>query len=159
MKNLPLRILLFTILYPGTVTLLVPWLILRHSSWIVPGFAAIPGAALLLTGIAIYLWCAREFAIKGHGTPAPYDPPRTVVRTGLYRYSRNPMYLGIVAILLGETLIAFSLGLAIYTVAVFLTFHLRVLLYEEPVLRRQFGSDYDDYSRKVPRWFPWRLPE
>ncbi|HWP45479.1 MAG TPA: isoprenylcysteine carboxylmethyltransferase family protein, partial [Blastocatellia bacterium] len=94
---------------------------------------------------------------KGRGTPAPYDPPRRLVVSGLYRYTRNPMYVGIVTLLIGEALAFRSISLAIYSAAVWPLFHLRVIYYEEPKLRELFGQDYLDYCKKVSRWLPGKL--
>jgi protein-S-isoprenylcysteine O-methyltransferase Ste14 len=101
----------------------------------------------------MYIWCAGEFISRGHGTPAPYDAPKLLVKRGLYRYTRNPMYLGITTALLGEALLFRSLAILIYAGAVFIGFHLRAVLYEEPVLRKNFDGQFEEYCRRVPRWF------
>jgi protein-S-isoprenylcysteine O-methyltransferase Ste14 len=95
-----------------------------------------------------------EFARRGRGTLSPVDPPRHLVVRGLYRYVRNPMYLSVTAIVLGEVLLSRSLALAIYWAIWFLAVNLFVLGYEEPTLRRQFGASYDEYCRQVGRWIP-----
>lgn len=146
-----LRTLLFTVFVPGTVTLVFPWLILGGHTESAQWWWA--GLILLLPGILIYAKCAWDFTFTGRGTPGPWDPPRALVSIGLYRFSRNPMYAGVVSILLGEVVYFGSLRLALYSAAVALGFHLRVVLYEERVLRRKFGDDYDAYCARVPRWF------
>jgi protein-S-isoprenylcysteine O-methyltransferase Ste14 len=103
--------------------------------------------------VGIYLWCAWDFATAGRGTPLPQDPPRALVARGLYRFSRNPMYVGVVTAVLGQALWARSAGIAAYAAVLVAMFHLRVVMFEEPVLRRSFGAEYDRYTAEVPRWF------
>jgi protein-S-isoprenylcysteine O-methyltransferase Ste14 len=103
-------------------------------------------------GAAFYCWCAWEFASAGRGTPAPIDPPKLLVARGLYRVVRNPMYVGVLLVLLGESLVFGSWDLLRYAVLVWLCFHLFVVLYEEPALRRKFGASYEDYCQRVWRW-------
>jgi protein-S-isoprenylcysteine O-methyltransferase Ste14 len=110
-----------------------------------------------LIGTAIYFWCAWDFTFAGRGTPAPIDPPKELVVRGLYRYVRNPMYVGILSILLGEALLFASWRLFEYTAVVFIFFFLFVTLYEEPILRQKFGESYRRYCESVPRWIPWRM--
>jgi protein-S-isoprenylcysteine O-methyltransferase Ste14 len=152
-----LRSLIFTILVPGTVTVAVPY-VLQHSDAAfrldVPGTLRPLGALAIAFGVAIYLWCTWNFGVVGKGTPAPYDPPRMLVTGGLYQWTRNPIYVGVVLILLGEGL-SFDAGvLFLYGALLFVLFHLRVVLYEEPRLRAKFGSSYTEYCQAVPRWFP-----
>jgi protein-S-isoprenylcysteine O-methyltransferase Ste14 len=92
--------------------------------------------------------------VQGQGTPAPIDPPRQLVAVGFYRYVRNPMYVGILAMIVGHFLWFGYWNLLLYTVLVFLAFHTFVTYYEEPTLKRKFGPTYEDYLRKVPRWIP-----
>jgi protein-S-isoprenylcysteine O-methyltransferase Ste14 len=101
--------------------------------------------------------CIWEFARSGRGTLAPLDPPRELVVRGLYRYVRNPMYLGVSLIVLGEALLTGSRGLMVYWIIWFLVVNLFVRFYEEPTLRRQFGQSYERYAHAVGRWVP-RLP-
>jgi protein-S-isoprenylcysteine O-methyltransferase Ste14 len=151
---LVLRLAIFTALYPGTVTGLIPVLILIGTGNPAPHISGVGGLGLvfILAGVGVYGWCAWDFATRGLGTPAPYDPPRRLVTSGLYRFTRNPMYVGILTLLAGEAMLWRSLPIAIYALAIFVAFHLRVLRYEEPVLQRQFGCDFDEYVRSVPRW-------
>jgi protein-S-isoprenylcysteine O-methyltransferase Ste14 len=113
-----------------------------------------PGAALLVVGVAVVLWCVRDFYVQGRGTLAPWDPPRSLVTTGLYRYTRNPMYVGILIALAGWAVLFTSPFLAGYAAVMAIVFHLRVLMYEERRLRRQFPEDWAAYSATVPRWLP-----
>ncbi len=109
--------------------------------------------ALVTAGVAIYGWCAWDFTFAGRGTPAPIDPPKELVLRGLYRWSRNPMYVGVLSVLAGETVLFLSLPLLVYALLVLTMFQIFIVLYEEPHLRRTFGASYADYCSRVPRWF------
>jgi protein-S-isoprenylcysteine O-methyltransferase Ste14 len=145
--------LLFTILVPGTVAVFVPVFVFSHSS---PEMSAISFVAtlLLLMGGLIYAWCLWDFATVGRGTPTPIDPPKSLVVRGLYKYTRNPMYVGVLCVIGGWALLFRSVNLAIYGVCVAGLLHLFVLLYEEPHLRKVFGSSYEHYCSQVRRWLP-----
>ena len=155
-RSIALRSLVFTFLVPGTVGGYVPWVILRGAD---TSFAAIPawrwlGLVLLAVGLAIYAWCVTDFALAGRGTPAPIDPPKELVVRGLYRFARNPMYVGVLSVIAGQSWLFGSLPLALYALAVFSCFHVFVIAYEEPTLRRQFDGAYERYCTAVPRWLP-----
>jgi protein-S-isoprenylcysteine O-methyltransferase Ste14 len=109
-----------------------------------------------IAGFAIYLWCAFDFA-RAAGTPAPIDPPRELVARGLYRYSRNPMYVGVLSMVAAQALAIASWATLLYAAALFLAFHSFVVLYEEPTLSESFGAAYQRYRESVPRWIP-RVP-
>ncbi len=150
-----LRTLIFLVLVPGTVLFYIPMAIASSTERLVPlGPFRFLGLAPLALGTAIVLWCARDFTVKGRGTPAPIDPPKELVVQGLYRYVRNPMYVGAVLILLGHFGWFRALDLLLYLTFVFLAFHLFVVFYEEPALTRKFGDRYRDYRASVPRWIP-----
>ena len=152
-----LKTLLFTVLVPGTVAGLIPaWI---RGGWGLrgPAWATVVGGVVLAIGVAVYLWCAWDFATAGRGTPLPQDPPRALVVRGLYRYSRNPMYVGVMAAVLGQAVWARSAGLFEYSAFLAAAFHLRVVVFEEPYLRRTFGAAYDAYVAAVPRWFGRRV--
>jgi protein-S-isoprenylcysteine O-methyltransferase Ste14 len=142
---------IFTIVAPGTVGVLGP-------QWVKDGGSHLPlavrvlGLALFLIAVAIYLWCAWDFAVKGLGTPAPIDAPRLRVVQGLYRFTRNPMYLGVSGMILGQAIYYGSFSVVVYLLAIVVAFNLFVRFYEEPTLRRLFGEQYHDYCRRVPRW-------
>jgi protein-S-isoprenylcysteine O-methyltransferase Ste14 len=153
--KLALKAVITTLLIPGTVIVLIPYFILRRSGiceWpAVSGltvFASVTGMA----GLAVLLHCIRGFAIHGRGTLAPIDPPKILIVRGLYRYTRNPMYLAVIVVLLSEALFFSSTALLAYAAAVLTGFHLFVVLYEEPHLRSQFGRSFDEYRKAVPRW-------
>jgi protein-S-isoprenylcysteine O-methyltransferase Ste14 len=115
------------------------------------------GVLCVGAGVALLATCVWEFARTGRGTLAPVDPPRTLVVRGVYRYVRNPMYLGVATIVLGEALVAGSGALFGYCAAFVVAANLFVIGYEEPTLRRRFGAAYDQYIRQVGRWLPrWR---
>ena len=152
-----LKTLIFTVIVPGTVTVLVPYLLLSSRNAPPPlqiGPLRYLGVPVLLIGVAIYFWCAWDFTFAGRGTPLPLDPPKELVVRGLYRYVRNPMYVGIVSLLLGEALLFQSRWLLEYAVAAFIFYHFLIILYEEPTLRRKFGEPYKGYCETVPRWIP-----
>lgn len=146
-----LKTLLFTVVMPGTVGVYVPQA-LRHGSNSPPEPARYVGMALIACGAMIYFWCAWDFVSKGLGTPAPIDAPRVLVVKGLYRFTRNPMYVGVASVIFGQALAYGSRSVAIYGCFVVLVFHLFVLLYEEPTLKKLFGEQYGAYCAKVPRW-------
>ncbi len=150
-----IRTLIFTIVVPGFWTVVMPyWLVSRGAKPALRGVWA-AGWLLIAGGIALYFACAFwGFALRGKGTPAPIDPPKNLVIEGPYHVVRNPMYWSIVFVLLGEALVFHSLALAELAIAFFAGTNLFVLFYEEPVLRRKFGAEYEDYCRHVPRWLP-----
>lgn len=152
-----LRAALFTLALPGTVLVWVPlWITASDGEpWDV-GTVRWLGLVPLSVGAAGLLWCIWDFGHRGEGTLAPVDPPKFVVRSGLYRVVRNPMYVAVLVALAGEVLLSGSTGLAVWAVAVTVGFNVFVLAYEEPALRRRFGSDYEAYCRGVPRWIPRR---
>jgi protein-S-isoprenylcysteine O-methyltransferase Ste14 len=147
----------FALVLPGTVLVWVPlWIESGDREALALGWARWLGVFPLVIGIAGLLWCIVDFGRTGKGTLAPLDPPRFVVRGGLYRLVRNPMYVSVLTALAGEVLLFRSLGIAIWGVIVAVAFHVFVVTYEEPALHRQFGADYDAYRRAVPRWLPRR---
>ena len=119
-----------------------------------PPWAPALGIAVLLAGVPLALTCAVLFAIRGKGTPAPFDPPRTFVAFGPYRVVRNPMYVGGWLTIVGVALILRSTGIAALSLAAVACAHLFVILYEEPTLTAKFGATYDQYRATVPRWIP-----
>jgi protein-S-isoprenylcysteine O-methyltransferase Ste14 len=149
------RALFFTLLFPVMVTIIVPYLVLGPSaidSLSEFSFLRILACILAGAGWAILLHCIWAFAFYGKGTLAPIDAPKLLVIHGLYRFTRNPMYLAVFLVLLTEVVFFQRRSLIEYLIIVALFFHLFVVLYEEPHLRRQFGQKYLEYCRIVPRW-------
>lgn len=151
--SLVIRNLIFTFVVPGTGALVIPWGILTLGGP-TPGPVAWPGAVPIVVGVAVYLACLRLFATVGRGTPGPWDAPRRVVATGPYRWVRNPIYIGVLLVLVGEAWLFLSLPLLVYAGAAAVAFHAFVVGYEEPTLLRSFGDTYAGYRRTVPRWIP-----
>jgi protein-S-isoprenylcysteine O-methyltransferase Ste14 len=152
LAGIALRSLVFTFLVPGTAAVWAPWAILRGATLAGAAPWRWLGIAPLAAGVAIYVWCVYDFATAGRGTPAPIDAPRELVTRGLYRVTRNPMYVGVTSVLVGEACLFASAALAVYTVCVVTGFHIFVRSYEEPTLHRLFGEAYDRYCAAVPRW-------
>jgi protein-S-isoprenylcysteine O-methyltransferase Ste14 len=145
-----LRALFAFLVLPGVVAFAVPivWLIAASHTQVVQPL----GLGVLTVGCIALLWCVRDFYVSGKGTLAPWSPPANLVVVGLYRYTRNPMYVAVVAILLGWA-ISFALReLYFYAIAVAVAFHLRVVFGEEPWLARKHGALWADYANRVPRW-------
>lgn len=153
-----LRSIFFTVLMPGTVTVWIPlWLVSAQGAQSV-GLWRYAGLPLIVVGAALLLWCIGLFYTQGRGTLAPVDPPKHLVVQGLYCYVRNPMYVSVMLILIGET-IFFASPYILLETGIFLTItHLFIKYYEEPALRRQFGEPYVEYTQTVGRWVPKPLP-
>jgi protein-S-isoprenylcysteine O-methyltransferase Ste14 len=152
-----LKTLLFTILVPGTVAIIIPSLLLGSGALFEAndvGAFRLLGVIPIFIGAGFYLWCAWDFVVTGRGTPAPLEPPKTLVVRGLYRLVRNPMYVGVITLVSGEALFFVSATLLAYALLLFLLFHVFVITYEEPTLRRMFGLSYEQYCMTVPRWVP-----
>ena len=154
-----LRTLLFAILVPGTELVLVPLIVvlLDLGPRLELGPARYSGLAPLLVGLYMILRCFADFVHRGRGTPAPYDPPCELVVAGLYRYVRNPQYVGVVLVVVGEALLSGMVVLFGYAAFFAIGYHLFVRYYEEPTLGRLFGASYVRYREAVPRWLPrWK---
>ena len=150
-----LKTAIFTCIMPGTATVLIPFFVLQATDNLLPcgwGVFRVAGVILSSLGVAIYLSCARNFVVHGHGTPAPIDAPKRLVVQGLYRYTRNPMYVGMLSIVAGEALYFGSFWLVLYGLFFFAMFHAFVVLYEEPTLERLFGESYRSMREEIPRW-------
>ena len=154
--SLTLSSLLWTLLLPGVVAGYVPWTFfgLRDTVIDLARPVQLLGLFFILAGAALLAACIFEFARSGRGTLSPVDPPKHLVVRGLYRYVRNPMYLGVTAVLLGEVLLMRSSALAMYWLIWFVVVNAFVIGYEEPTLRGQFGASYEEYLRTVGRWIP-----
>lgn len=160
-QNAALASTIFFVVAPGIVAGLIPWLI---AGWSAPdtspyftGLLVGVGGLIIGGGLLLLIDSFSRFVREGHGTPMPWMPTDKVIARGGYRFVRNPMYVGIIAIILGQAILFASGWLVAYAAAVWVVFHFLVTLVEEPGLRRSFGSVYADYVSAVPRWFP-RVP-
>lgn len=150
-----IRAVIYASLFIGFVLVFLPAHILSGSG-ITPVIGAwqVFGMIVAGAGAAIALWCILTFVFVGKGTPAPFDPPRRLVVRGPYRIVRNPMYVGAVLALVGASLVYTSVPLLSYAGLLWLITHGFVVWYEEPTLRRSFGSQYEVYCEHVGRWWP-----
>lgn len=155
-----IRTIVYASVFTGIVLIVLPQQILRYIG-ITPqetiGLLQISGIAVGLVGGTVALWCVFAFAFIGRGTPAPFDPPRCLVIRGPYRYVRNPMYIGAGMFLSGIGLYFEAPEILLYTVILWLIVHLFIIFYEEPVLKRLFGAEYESYRNSVRRWLPGRI--
>ena len=154
--SLALRNLFFVLLQPGIVAGLAPYMIAKRSfneafenSFVLYHFIGLP---VFIAGVFITLHCVVRFAIDGLGTLSPADPTKRLVTQGLYRFSRNPMYVGVMLMLIGEVVFTQAANLLFYSISIFVSFNLFIAYREEPRLKRDFGQDYVDYCNKVRRW-------
>lgn len=156
MTSLFFRNLLFTVIHPGIVAGLIPYLILgdKVNGIFVKSLQLneYAGVIVLLAGLVIMFSSIISFAIKGRGTLSPADPTKKLVISGLYKFSRNPMYAGVTLILIGEAIFFQAMYLWIYSLLVFIAFNIFILLVEEPRLRKDFAEEYKTYCEKVRRW-------
>ena len=155
--------LAFFLLAPGVVAGLIPWALTGWRARDTPLDWAplrVAGAAIVVAGIAVLVPSFLRFVVEGVGTPAPVAPTERLVVGGLYRYLRNPMYVAVVATIVGQAFLFGSPLLLLYAALVSAAFVAFVRWYEEPVLRRRFGAEYEAYRRAVPAWRPrlraWR---
>jgi protein-S-isoprenylcysteine O-methyltransferase Ste14 len=151
-----LKTIIFTILMPGMVGGMIPWLLAQGAQGSVTLAPTIwmVGLLPLALGVGLYLWCAAAFTFIGKGTPAPIDAPKTLVVQGPYRWVRNPMYVAVLWVILGQALLFGSSLLVGYALLFWFVVHAFVVMIEEPSLRDQFDGAYNSYLRSVPRWLP-----
>jgi protein-S-isoprenylcysteine O-methyltransferase Ste14 len=153
--------IVFFCLAPGIVAGVMPWWI--GGGWRIPdpwpllGIPAVAGAVLILSGLLVLIDSFVRFA-RSLGTPAPVAPTQHLVVDGWYRFVRNPMYVAVLAILLGQALLFWTWPVLAYGIVVFVAVHLFVTGYEEPTLKRQFPTDYGVFFANVPRWLPRPTP-
>ncbi len=149
-----LKSLLYLVFEAGLFVLYIPLAFLRAGPRIETGVLSFLAIPLWLIGSTIVLWCFRDFAFKGRGTPFPPDPPKELVTTGPYCYVRNPIYVAAGFIFVGYFLWFGYWAILRYAVLALICAHSFVVLYEEPTLKRQFGTSYEKYLKSVPRWVP-----
>jgi protein-S-isoprenylcysteine O-methyltransferase Ste14 len=151
----------FFVVAPFTLAGLIPW---AMTDWqLQPPFLGLEwtrylGAAMILAGVPGLVDAFARFALQGLGTPAPIAPPRNLVVTGLYRYVRNPIFVALVAIILGQAVLMGDWRLIVYGTLLWLAFHVQVVAYEEPTLTQTFGKEYEAFRAAVPRWIPRLTP-
>jgi protein-S-isoprenylcysteine O-methyltransferase Ste14 len=144
------RALFAFLVLPGIVAFAVPLVLIAER---IDTFNPRPlGLLSLFAGVIVLVWCTVVFYVSGRGTLAPWSPPQQLVAVGPYRFSRNPMYVGVTLILSGWAVLFWSLTLMVYCALVLLAFHIRVIVAEEPWLKRTFGADWESYRARVPRW-------
>jgi protein-S-isoprenylcysteine O-methyltransferase Ste14 len=151
-----IKTVLFILVVPGSVAIIIPLNLILPMEKNTVGVGRFAWLALLfwVVGAAILFWCAADFVRKGQGTPAPADAPKQLVVSGLYRYFRNPMYIGVLLFSVGNAVWFGSPILIGYAASLWMIFHVFVLLYEEPHLGKVFGAEYRKYCQTVPRWIP-----
>ena len=149
-----LRTLFFALTFVAFALVIVPRWILGDGRDFTDGPLLVLGVTLLVLGVALMIWCWSEFARRGRGTPAPFDPPRRLVIAGPYRYVRNPMYVAGVLVIVGEAALYRSLSLVEYAAAFAAMSFAFVVAYEEQTLARRFGAEYAAYKGAVKRWIP-----
>lgn len=152
---------IFLVVAPGTMAGLIPLALTQYR--IAPPLLGVEpvrwlGIALLALGAVLVLETFLRFALQGRGTPAPVYPTKTFVVTGSYRFVRNPMYAGVLSLILGQALFFGSIATLVYGALFWLVVHLFVLGYEEPTLQSTFGEQYDRYRANVRRWIPRLTP-
>lgn len=153
--------LIWLVIAPGLIAGYIPWAISRwrmHPPFLGTSATRWLGVLLIAVGLPMLLEAFARFALQGRGTPAPVLPPERLVVFGLYRHVRNPMYVAITALIIGQGLLLGDPRLLGLAMVVWLTFHPFVLLYEEPRLKKRFGADYEAYRAAVPRWIPRTTP-
>lgn len=150
---------LATLIVPGTAVVLIPFLVLRATGGLPVarlGPLELGSIVLGLIGVGMVLWVSYAFVAIGRGTPVPIRPPREFVAAGLYRFVRNPMYLGALLVLFSEAVLFRSAWLLLYTGLLWLALHTFTVAWEEPQLEGRFGQAYRDYRLTTPRWIPRR---
>ncbi|MBN2258638.1 MAG: isoprenylcysteine carboxylmethyltransferase family protein [Anaerolineaceae bacterium] len=139
--------------------LAVPYLFLANGLGVVPtqlGLMEILAGLLIIIGLCLFIWVIIAFIKYGLGTPAPFKPTQKFVASGAYHFSRNPMYVGALVILVGEAVLIRAPSLLIFILFLFILFTIYIIVYEEPRLIKSFGASYQNYMKKVPRWISLR---
>jgi protein-S-isoprenylcysteine O-methyltransferase Ste14 len=150
------RAIIAFLVLPGFFAGIVPWVLASFDPWRGRGWPF--GAIILGLGSFVLAWCVRDFYISGKGTLAPWKPPERLVVVGLYRFTRNPMYIGVLMVVAGWGALAGSPLIACYLILTVARFHLRIVLHEERSLSNRFPSEWEAYAASVPRWIPRLTP-
>ncbi len=149
--------IVFTAIVPMTVVVLAPYWISEwhpHEPFLGTDLTRWLGALLIVGALPLFVSFLGRFVFEGRGTPVA--PTERLVVGGPFRRTRNPGYVAVIAMLVGQALLLASPGVLLYAALVALAFHVFVISYEEPTLRRAYGAQYDDYCARVPRWIPRR---
>ena len=152
---------LFFVVAPFTLAGLVPWWVTHwefRPAFFGVDLTRILGGILIIAGAPGIVDSFARFALEGLGTPAPIAPPQKLVVTGLYRYVRNPIYIAVVAVIVGQALLFGDRRLLWYGALLWLFFHVWVVMIEEPTLKQTFGTEYESFRNNVPRWIPRLTP-
>lgn len=152
---------LFFVVAPFTLAGLVPWWVTQwefRPAFFGVDLTRILGGILIIAGAPGIVDLFARFALEGLGTPAPIAPPEKLVVTGLYRYVRNPIYIAVVAVIIGQALLFGDRRLLWYGALLWLFFHVWVVMIEEPTLKQTFGTEYERFRTNVPRWIPRLTP-
>ncbi len=145
-----------SLLLPITILIVVPWLLDPHPV-LASGIPLVAGLVLIGFGLYVMMRTIAGFFETGKGTLAPWDPPRRLVVVGMYAHTRNPMILGVIIVVVGESLAVSSLPILGFAAFAFLLNTVNFIFSEEPGLEKRFGEEYRDYKRNVPRWLPrWK---
>jgi protein-S-isoprenylcysteine O-methyltransferase Ste14 len=157
----PVRALLGTIVFvailPATVIVLAPyWITGWHlrEPFLGTSLTRWLGVAMIVVALPVFVAFLGRFVFEGRGTPAPIAPTQKLVIGGPFRWTRNPGYVAVDAMLIGQGLVLASPAVLVYAALIALAFHVFVLVYEEPTLRDTHGAEYAEYCRRVPRWIP-----
>jgi protein-S-isoprenylcysteine O-methyltransferase Ste14 len=147
------------LLMPGLVAGYVPWSLTgwRSNAAVTSPLLVGGGRCVIALGVALLLACFAQFALQGLGTPSPVAPTKTLVVRGAYRYVRNPMYIAVIAIVIGQALVFQAWILVAYALCIWVATYAFVVFYEEPTLRKSYGQQYVEYCARVARWLP-RFP-
>jgi len=148
----------FYILAPGVVAGLIPWLISDWQMREVAISVRLAGMLLIGAGVTALTYSFVRFVVEGIGTPAPVAPTEHLVVGGLYRYVRNPMYMAVLTIIIGQSLLLGKWSLIWYAAVAGAAMATFTHFYEEPALARRFGESYETYRCNVPAWIPRATP-
>jgi protein-S-isoprenylcysteine O-methyltransferase Ste14 len=148
---------IFSFILPVTVLILVP-LCIEPNIKVHQASIFLAGLLIIAVGLLILVATIISFIRIGKGTLAPWSPTRKLIIDGMYSYVRNPMILGVLIVLLGESVTLLSLNILIWALIFFIINNIWFIFYEEPELERKFGNEYREYKKKVPRWIPKLKP-
>jgi protein-S-isoprenylcysteine O-methyltransferase Ste14 len=158
MRSAALGSAFFLLVAPGVMAGLVPWLLTGWHPKAESTPLQVAGIGLILAGLAALLHSFARFVTEGRGTPAPVAPTERLVVGGLYRHVRNPMYVAVTALIVGQALVLARPGLLVYALAFVVLTSAFARFYEEPTLRDRYGSEYEEYRRAVRSWLPRLRP-